>query len=168
MSPSPPPTAGDDFRHRLNAVEHEYRRIHRERMAGLPILNPALVVSVLDGPVWEDTRIAILVTPWCMSLVALPEDGAAPLGPGPFTLTLPCGQFEMTRWDTPDTGPYGTCPLVSPMGQFRDQFVAEDTAREVLRLLMVPADAPARDATRPAHAETPGLTRRALLRGAAR
>jgi [NiFe] hydrogenase assembly HybE family chaperone len=49
-----------------------FERIHRERMAGLPILHPKLRVAAVGGRAWRGHWLGVLVTPWCMNLVLTP------------------------------------------------------------------------------------------------
>ena len=147
---------------RLEAV---FTRIHRERMAGLPILNPQLAVAAVGGRVWESSWMGILVTPWCMNLVALPLD---PLGPGwdaggTLTLALPAGRFEFAVSAEPGLGLYAACSLFSPMGEFPDQETALAVARATLDALFE-AQSGARRGTS-VDRQGPGISRRDLLRG---
>lgn len=139
-----------------------FRRIHRERMAGLPILNPRLEVAVLEGRVWGDDWTGILLTPWLMSLVALPSAESAPgwLAGTERTLELPAGRLTLAVATEPDLGPYAACSLFSPMGEFPDQETALIAARAALAALFVPAGHAAAAAER-----SRGISRRDLLRG---
>lgn len=164
-----------------------FERIHRERMRGLGILNPRLAVAVVEGQHWQGCWLGVLITPWLMSLVALPQgQGAAQAGPGiapgpepepsppdlrwrpgaVFELALPAGTFALGVSAEPDLGPFATCSLFSPMGGFPDQETAAATARAVLDALFVPDSAgrprPAPTPSRPPAG--PGISRRALLR----
>lgn len=143
-----------------------FRRIHRERMQGLPILNPRLQVAVQEGGVSGDHWIGVLLTPWCMSLTALPAgDPTSDWTPGTTrTLAFPAGRFDLLVASEPDLGPYATCSLFSPMGDFADQETALATARAVLEALFVPEDRAPEGAASHGGADR-GISRRALLRG---
>jgi [NiFe] hydrogenase assembly HybE family chaperone len=152
----PSPTA-----ERLTAV---FERIHRERMAGLPILHPALSVAVVGAREWRGAWAGVLITPWCMNLVLIPAPGSG-FVPGPTgskqVLELPAGAFELIASEEPDIGPFAACSLFSPMQQFADQAAALATAEAVMQQLFEPDPPPAA----PQPAAAPGISRRDLLRG---
>ena len=52
-------------------VDH-FRRVHIERMQGMPILNPALEVQAVGFRELEEHLLGVLITPWFMNLVLLP------------------------------------------------------------------------------------------------
>jgi [NiFe] hydrogenase assembly HybE family chaperone len=121
-----------------------FARIHRERMAGLPILHPALAVRVVAGRDWQGHRVAVLVTPWCMNLVLVPaaDSGLASAGPGTSpVLDFPAGRFEFVVSELDDFGPIAACSLFSPMQDFADQAAAEATATAVMQALFTPESA---------------------------
>lgn len=148
-----------------------FEAIHRERMAGLPILNPQLSVAVVEGRDWRDDRIDALVTPWCLNLIATPLDPSA-LGPQPIgtvrIIPFPAGRFEFLASEEPGIGPFAACSLFSPMGDFPDQETALATARAVLDTLfetegMNPPDS--RSPDQPVAGARGAISRRELLRG---
>ncbi len=114
-----------------------FTRIERERMQDVPILNEALSVDAFgfDGFSENGYSIGILLTPWFMNLVLMPQDASlldgCRVGQKLMHL-LPVGQFEFIVNHEPETGSYLSCSLFSPMFQFADQVAAVDTARAVL------------------------------------
>lgn len=83
-------------------IEAAFRRIGQERMAGLPILNPALRVEVVGVSLWQGCRLAVLITPWCMNLILLPakdEDSGA--GHERLFYRFPSGDFAFLRGARP-------------------------------------------------------------------
>jgi [NiFe] hydrogenase assembly HybE family chaperone len=144
---------------RVQALAALYRQVQRERMQGVPLLNPALHVQAL-GFEWpaaqagQDaaTLIAegVLITPWFMSLVRLPAQ-AQPhrdrVGCSQ-THAFGCESFDFIGAHDPALGYHETCALFSPMQEFDSQERACETAREALALLRPPARAavPARRA----------------------
>jgi [NiFe] hydrogenase assembly HybE family chaperone len=102
---------------RAQALQQQMRRIARERMRDLPLLNPALQVQAIG---WQPLRVpanggpertqgaadgaaghgwmavGVLLTPWSMNLVQLPLDGtAAALLPAPGAkAVLDCGGLQ--------------------------------------------------------------------------
>lgn len=133
-------------------LERVYRQIMTERMAGLPLLNPALTVRAIGFRPWNDGQIGVMLTPWFMNLMRLPfhPDG---LAPGQhLTYRFPSGDYRFTAGEEPGIGPYHMCSLYSPVFQFEDQATAEAVAGQILvELLREPAPA--------------GISRRQLLQG---
>ena len=62
---------------RRNSDSMVNRSVLRERMAGVPILNPALSVQTVDFSPWRGHWLGALVTPWFINLVVMPLDPAA-------------------------------------------------------------------------------------------
>ncbi len=70
------------------------------RMAGLGLVNPALAVEAIGFAVRDGRWIGVLVTPWCMNLVAAPCDPRAwpTVAPGAkVRLTFPAGDYRQRR-----------------------------------------------------------------------
>ena len=53
-------------------MEQTYFRVFQQRMADVPILNPALSVEAIDFQRWQGHWLGIVVTPWCMSVLLVP------------------------------------------------------------------------------------------------
>lgn len=66
-----------------NSLEEIYRRIHREKMLGLPILNPALEVEAVGFLPYCGHSLGMLITPWFMKLMLLPGEASCPGGAPP-------------------------------------------------------------------------------------
>lgn len=154
-------------------LQRAFAAVAEGPMADVPILNPALHVSVVGMQAWEGDWLAVLVTPWAMNFVLLPGEGTAfrVLEVGQSQIwRFPSGEYEFLGQCVDGLGAYQSCALFSPMAQFPDQAVAEDTARECLAVLLQP-DANvaavraerARLDGRPVLAE--GVSRRGFLRG---
>lgn len=147
------------------AVERAYFRIQQERMANVPILNPALAVEAVDFQRWQGHWLGVVVTPWCMSLLLLPG------GTGHWSSTgenqrrfvkFPAGDFAFLGGEEAELGEYQSCALFSPMGQFTHQSDASLTARAALQGLLMPPPAPQAPEV-PRRAERPSLSRRGFL-----
>jgi [NiFe] hydrogenase assembly HybE family chaperone len=140
-------TGEDDVAALAARLTAAFEAIHRERMAGLPILHPGLAVAVVDGRRWQGHWLGVLVTPWCMNLVLVPAPGSALAAGGPGAsrlLDLPAGRFELLVSGLDGVGTIAACSLCSPMHAFADQVAAEATAAAVMVSLFEPAaDAPA-------------------------
>lgn len=121
-------------------LETAFRRIERERMAGLPLLNPALAVRALEFGRWQGQWLGALVTPWFMNLVLVPGDAAtwrhAADGERVFH-AFAAGNFAFLGGNEPEVGEFQTCSLVSTMSRFADLASACLTARIALRMLHV-------------------------------
>ena len=141
-----------------------YRQVQAERMQGIPLLHPGLWVEAVgfrlagaDGD--EAVAEGVLLTPWFMSLVRLPLAVQPAAGRVGRKRVLAFGGecFEFIGAHDPALGFHEACALFSPMGDFRDQAQARDTAEAVLAALRTPAAVPAAAASAPA--------RRAFLLG---
>jgi [NiFe] hydrogenase assembly HybE family chaperone len=118
-------------------IESTFRRIHAERMAGLPLLNPALEVAavgfaLVDGGMMEWR--GVLVTPWCINLLLLPAttDWTLPNSHERVFREYPAGTFGFLGNHEDPLGDYLICPLIHDMKQFADQESAQMTARACL------------------------------------
>lgn len=123
------------------ALEAAFRRIEREAMAGLPLLNPALHVQALGFERWQGHWLGALVTPWFINLVRVPgavegwdsvADGARRF------VRFPAGEFAFLGGFEPEVGEFQACSLISPPGDFESQVDALETGRIALRLLHQP------------------------------
>jgi [NiFe] hydrogenase assembly HybE family chaperone len=131
------------------ALVAAFERIARTRMRDMPLCNPALRIEALGFRPWLGGSIGALVTPWCINLVLLPGQPAAPMAADERrTVHFPSGSYEFMGGDAPECGSFLFCPLYSPP----EEFVSHDEAREVCREVMKQLfEAP------------PGVTRRSLL-----
>ena len=57
-------------------VDARIDAIYRERMQGLPIVNPELSVEAVGFEPFEAHELGVLISPWFMNLVLLPADEA--------------------------------------------------------------------------------------------
>lgn len=123
-------------------LERVYCTIQRERMADVPLLNPALDVKAVGFRPCGAGWIGILLTPWCMNLLLLPgrDDGSG----------LPTGQetfhhfagvpYRFTVGEEPALGRFQSCSLFSPMFEFPDQSTAIAVAEKILATLFADLD----------------------------
>ena len=118
--------------------------IQAERMADVPLLNPAIQVEAVGFRLWQDSWLGVLITPWSMNLLALA--GVTPFVPlgahAVDSLTLPDGAVDFHGAFEPALGHYRQASLFSPMWQFAHQDAARATAEEVMNLLFPAAPAP--------------------------
>lgn len=130
---------------KAEALARRFRHIAATRMQGLPLLHPALHVEAV-GFAWQqiDTPLrggvlGVLVTPWCMNLVWLPDPGQERPTEGT------CRHYRIgdqhlgfTAVEDEVVGHYQSCSLFSPMFDFVDADAARETAVQVLSLLRRP------------------------------
>lgn len=130
------------------------------RMTDLPIYNPALGVHATGFRRDGDWRIGIVVTPWFMNVVAVPDSGVALPGIGSkLSLTLPAGEIEGVVGDIDGFGRVVSASLYSPMQEFDAADVAIAVAEAALdQLFTAPATEPPPQPRPPV-----ALNRRALL-----
>lgn len=123
-------------------LEAAFRRIQAERMADVPILNPALSVEALGFSRWQGHWLGVLVTPWFMNLVLVraSEAGWRSAADGERVFhRFPSGDYAFLGGREPELGEFQTCALFSPMGQFADQDSARAVAGAALERLHVAA-----------------------------
>lgn len=145
-------------------VEH-FDAVHRERMAGLPLCNPALEVEAIGFREFEDHLLGILLTPWFMNLVLLSDtDAWQNWQQGSRSeWSLPAGPHEFTTSRDDDFPTHLTAVLFRTVQDFPDQEMARQVAEEILeRLFVEPEQTP-----RPNMSDKP-LSRRELLSGLGR
>jgi [NiFe] hydrogenase assembly HybE family chaperone len=149
-----------------DAVEDAFFRIQREQMADVPILNPALSVEAVDFQRWQGHWLGVVVTPWCMSLLLLPGSSDNWVSTGDNRrrfVKFPAGDFAFLGSAEAELGEYQSCPLFSPMGQFRSQAEATMTARASLVALLTVSGAAAGADKPEKKAGEPSLSRRRFL-----
>jgi [NiFe] hydrogenase assembly HybE family chaperone len=155
------------------AIESVFRRIAATRMADLPLNHPRLTVESTGFNLWQGKWLGVLITPWAMNLVLLPDtDGAFQTlaVDQRQTWRFPSGEYDFMGGDDEECGPFQFCSLISPIseGGIPDQAAARVLAAEVLiRLFSDPAD---EVVMRPAAAPRPSLfsgplSRRSFLSG---
>jgi len=156
-----------------------FRKIERERMRDVPILNPALSVACIGMRPFEGGWLSVLITPWFINLLILPGNEADAKTwsdvPGGTKLMhrFPAGSFEFICASEDGIGPYRMCSLFSPVLEFENQEAAVATAQACLSALFdanlnppneeyAKAAAPA---SAPEKSQAPKLSRRDLLSG---
>lgn len=148
-------------------IETAFRRIQAERMAGLPLLNPALDVAAVEFARRDTPHaewLGILLTPWSMGLLLLPADAGWPeiASHERAFRDYPAGTFAFLGNREEGLGAYLVCPLFHEMSQFADQETALLTARASLLALQL---APPQPETDPAAPPQPGRRKFLTLGG---
>jgi len=122
-------------------LERLFCRILAERMQDMPLNNDKLGVQAVGFRRWEGRWLGVLITPWFMNLVLLPDEPAR-WQPLPMRETwgyaFPAGVFDFLGNEEPGFGPFQTCSLFSPMFDFADDAGARATALAALDALFDP------------------------------
>ncbi len=133
-------------------VRH-FRQVADTRMRGLPIVNPALEVEAVGFARTSAGILGVLITPWFISLVLLPEqadDGhRLPLG-SVCRHRFASGLYAFQVAGDESIGRYQTCSLLSPVTGVADQQTAVQIARAALAALHDPAQTDTGSGTRAA------------------
>ena len=121
-------------------LEAVFEGIYRDRMQGLPIVNPALQVRAIGFQAWRDNWLGALVTPWFINLILLPDKTSMPPGfdkpvGSDFVCELPCGSLTFTVNHETTLGRFAACSLMSPVLDIPTQQTAESIAREAMDCL---------------------------------
>jgi [NiFe] hydrogenase assembly HybE family chaperone len=123
-------------------VANLFERIHREQMAGLPLLNKALSVTTLGFQEFEGRILGMLITPWMMSLVRFPgpqDDWQAQALGSKHSITFPSGSYRFLINVIDELGVCQMHSLHSPMHPFGSQATAVSEATAFMdKLLVIP------------------------------
>jgi len=120
-------------------LEKVFNRIHQERMQGMPVLNEKLRVEAVGFCWWQGNCLGILVTPWFINLMLIPEEAETPDGMkvgDKIHHRFPSGTYEFIVGEEEGIGPYQMCSLFSPVFQFEDHEAAVATAEAALEAVM--------------------------------
>ena len=142
----------------VKALVRHYKRVARERMQGLPIVNPELAVEAVGFGYLDEHQLGVLITPWFMNLVLLPgsDEWAGHSQGSTVSLVLPNARQEFLVGHDDALGVFLSAILFRSVSDFPDQATAVAVAEEVLRMLWSSPE------TRPA---TAPLSRRDVLTG---
>ena len=123
--------------HPESLVEH-FRTVARERMQGLPIVNPRIDVETVGFRDLGQHRFGVLIAPWFMNMILLPgTDDWSDLAQGTaVTITLPDGDYDFTvTRDENSAENYLSAILFRTMADFPDQATARAVAEEIVERL---------------------------------
>ena len=145
------------MRIRVADLVARYEAIYRERMRDLPLVNPVLAVEAVGFEQWEDQDLGVLITPWFMNLVLLPDSRRlADLPQGErVECRFPSGPCELTVYQDEELGSFLAAVLFRTVADFPDQDVARAIAEEALANVL--AEPPAKEGEK--------VSRRGLLTG---
>jgi [NiFe] hydrogenase assembly HybE family chaperone len=136
-------------------LARHFEAIYREQMQGLPIVNPKLEVEAVDFCDYEGCQLGVLITPWFMNLVILPNHENWVDSPQGSTSNIyfPSGPIEFTTSQDETLGSFLTAVLFRTVSDIPEQGIAREIASQVMRDLFVSA-----------HNQT-SMSRRALFTG---
>lgn len=113
------------------------------RMADLPVYNPRLDVRATRFRRCGDWRVGVVVTPWFMNAVAVPDRPEALPAPGSTVeVPLPEGVMDAVVAALDGFGPVALASLFSPMDDFDAAETAFAVAEAALDELLRPPPAP--------------------------
>ena len=121
-----------------------FRRVHAERMQGLAFVNPALEVEAVDFAPWQGSWLGVMVTPWSINLLMLPNEPTVwrMLAPGAKRrYRFPAGEYDFVGAHDDAIGEFQACSLFSPALEFADHATARLTAQYARAALFDPANA---------------------------
>lgn len=116
-------------------IEKRFRTIHKQRMQGLPFINTKLSVEAVGFRSWKKLELGVLITPWFMNLILLPNADTDIEQGHKVNARFPSGNIELTTARDEELGLYLSAVLFSSVMQFPDQETAVDVATEVMREL---------------------------------
>jgi [NiFe] hydrogenase assembly HybE family chaperone len=147
-------------------LEAVFGAVERERMGGVPILNPKLGVAAIGMRPCAAGWLCVLVTPWSINAMLLPAGEAEaeawsqlPAGTK-VQHALASGMFEFICGEEAALGPYRMCSLFSPVLQFESQDAAVAAAEAAMLEFFNDGAASASS-----QSEKPQVSRRSLLFG---
>ncbi len=138
---------------RIAQLVAHFQEVERTSMRDVPILNPRLQVAAIGFRAWQQGSLGVLLTPWFMNLVWLPDvEAAFTPASNSLVLQLPAGDYECHANQAAILGYFYSCSLFSPVLEFADQASAVLTAQHVMQAIL---ESPA----------APVMSRRDFLRG---
>ena len=111
-----------------------------QRMEGVPVLNHALRVEARGFARMRDSWAGVLITPWFMNVMILPDDTPSRQIGTKAMQMLPSGQYEAVWGYEEALGGFWSISLFSPMFEFEGHASAVATADAALIELMNSAD----------------------------
>ena len=116
------------------ALVGRYTEIYEQRMQGLPFVNTKLSVEAIGFREFEDFELGVLISPWFMNLVILPDanlDDRLEQG-RKINVRLPTETVEFMTVQDEELGLYLSAVLFSSVTDFPDQETAKWIAEQVM------------------------------------
>lgn len=126
---------------RISTLVKRFTEIGDEHIRDLPIYHRPLQVEAVGFQPWAPGWIGVLITPWFMNIMLLPDDKARwqSLALGQKQMQkFPSGEQEFVVGGDAQLGSYLFRSLASPMLGFASQQDARQAAQSALQRLMAP------------------------------
>lgn len=156
---------------RITKLVHRFTHIGETGMRDLPVYNHNLEVEAVGFQPTEEGWLGVLITPWFINAILLPEQRSAssvPLGEK-ITHELASGEHVFSVGEDDELGRYDFITLASPTLKYNSQQVARAAAQKALTKLLTPVDEYQEQIPEQAvqfvSTEKKGKQRRAFLRG---
>ena len=160
-----------DTEDRITKLVERFTHIGETAMRDLPIYNHNLEVEAVGFQPMENGWLGVLITPWFINVILLPEQKSSaskPLGEK-LTHELASGEHEFTVGEDDELGCYDFITLASPTLKYKSQHAARAAAEKALhKLLTPPEEYQEQIPEQPVQfvsTEQKGKKRRAFLRG---
>lgn len=120
---------------KVQGLVARFAQIGRERVEGMPIYNEHLQVEAIDFQPCPDGLLGVLITPWFINVILLPENDlrwqSSELGTK-HVCKLDSGIFEFVLGEDEEVGHYLFRTVLSPTHCLKSQTAAQATARKAL------------------------------------
>lgn len=127
----------------VNNLAERFQQIGAERILGLPIYNDKLTVEAIDFQECKGGLIGVLVTPWFMNVMLLPEDTRPyqmqELGEK-VNYVLDSGEHEFVIGEDEAVGRYLFRTITSPTLCYKKQIAAVNAGSKALSTLLTPPE----------------------------
>lgn len=123
---------------RTAVLVEEFKDVFATSMRGLPVVNTALHVQAVGFRAYGDDILGVLITPWFMNIVLLPQDETRWTGLKPGSkevIAFASGDYEFIHIVREKVKGYKACSLFSPMDDFSSQMQAVEVAMAVMPAL---------------------------------
>ena len=127
---------------RITKLVERFTHIGETAMRDLPIYNHNLEVEAVGFQSTDNGWLGVLITPWFINVILLPEQRSAatvPLG-DKVTHELASGEHEFSVGEDDELGRYDFITLASPTLNFKSQQAAREAAVKALTKLTTPPD----------------------------
>ena len=127
---------------RITKLVERFTHIGETGMRDLPIYNHNLEVEAVGFQSTDKGWLGVLITPWFINVILLPEQKSAaslPLGEK-VTHELASGEHVFSVGEDDEVGSYDFITLASPTLQFKSQQAAREAAEKALTKLLTPPE----------------------------
>ncbi len=140
---------------RIASLVSRFETVYQKEMKNLPFVNHNIRVEAVGFRHQDDGLLGVLITPWFINLVLLPEsiDVAECEEGSKSIIEFPSGEIEFTQCTDQQIGAYRSAALFRSVADFPDHAVARDVASRVMAELDIE------------HKNTMSISRRAIFTG---